>query len=131
MDTRLDSHKKVLGILYVISGTLTILCMLMLNAFLSIVFSFAADEMDSGDQKVMEMIQPFIQYIAVFVILIFSVPTLLAGIGLLTRKSWAVLLALIMGCLKLFSFPIGTAMGIYAIWIFSEDQKLKNEAQEK
>jgi hypothetical protein len=131
MDTRLDSHKKVLGILYVISGTLTILCMLMLNAFLSIVFSFATDEMDSGDQKAMEMIQPFIQYIAVFVIVLFSVPTLLAGIGLLTRKSWAVLLALIMGCLKLFSFPIGTAMGIYAIWIFSEDQKLKNNPEGK
>lgn len=129
MDTRLDSHKKVLGILYVISATLTILGLLVLNAFLSVVFSFAVDEMDSGDQKAMEMVQPFLQYVFIFVIIVFSIPTLLAGIGLLTRKSWAMLLALIMGCFKLFSFPIGTAIGVYSIWIFSEEQKLKN-AQE-
>ncbi|MEI9921190.1 MAG: hypothetical protein WDO14_20705 [Bacteroidota bacterium] len=36
--------------------------------------------------------------------------------------------ALIVGCLKLISFPIGTIIGIYSIWIFAEDQRLKRLA---
>lgn len=126
MDTRIDSHKKVLGILYIISGTFTILGMLILNAFLSVIFAFAAGEADPNDQKIIELVGKFIQYVPAFVILFLSIPTLIAGIGLLTRKSWATLFALIIGCLKLFSFPIGTAIGVYSIWIYSEEQKLKN-----
>ncbi len=124
----LDSHKKILGILYVISGTLTIFGMLMLNAFLSVIFSFALQEVDPEDQKAVELVGAFIQYVPAFVILFFSIPTLIAGVGLLTRKSWATLFAVIVGCFKLFSFPIGTAIGVYSIWIYSEDQKLKKNA---
>jgi uncharacterized membrane protein (DUF2068 family) len=119
----LDSHKKVLGILYMISGTLTIVGILILNAFLSVIFSFALEEVDPDEQKAVELVGAFLQYVPAFVILVFSVPTLIAGIGLLTRKSWATLFAVIVGCFKLFSFPIGTAMGVYSIWIYSEDQK--------
>lgn len=125
MNTPLDSHKKVLGILYLISGTLTAFGMLILNAFLSVIFSLAMQEVEPHEREVMELVLSFIQYLPAFVILVISIPTIIAGIGLLTQKSWATLLALIVGCLKLFSFPIGTAIGVYAIWIYSEDQKLK------
>jgi len=126
MDARLDSHKKVLGILYIISGTFTLLGMLILNAFLTVIFAFAAREADVNDQEIIEVVGKFIQYVPAFVILFFSLPTLIAGIGLLTRKSWATIFALIIGCLKLFSFPFGTAIGVYSIWIYSEEQKLKS-----
>jgi hypothetical protein len=125
----LDSHKKVLGILFVVSATLTIFGMLMLNAFLSVIFTIALDEVNSDDRKIMELVGTFAQYVPMFVIVFFSIPTLIAGIGLLARKSWAMLFALIIGCLKLFSFPIGTAIGVYSIWIYSEEQKLKKYPQ--
>ena len=121
----LDGHKKVLGIIYVASGTFTIFGMLILNAFLSVIFSFALNEVEPNDRRVMELVGTFVQYVPMFVIIFFSIPTLIAGIGLLTRKSWAMLFALIIGCLKLFSFPIGTAIGVYSIWIYSEEQKQK------
>ena len=125
METPLDNHKKVLGILFVIWGSLTILGMLLLSAFLSVIFSFALNEVDSDDQKVLEVVLPIIQYIPIFIIAIFAIPTLIAGIGLLMRKSWAMLFSLVVGCLKLFSFPFGTALGIYSIWIYTEEQKVK------
>ena len=120
----LDNHKRILGILYLISGILSFLGMLMLNAFLSVIFSFALQEANPDEQRAIEFALSIAQYVPVFVILFFSVPTLIAAFGLLTRKSWATLFALIVGCLKLFSFPIGTAIGVYSIWIWSEDQKL-------
>jgi len=102
--------------------------MLFLNAFLAVIFSFALNEVEPNDQEVLEMVSRFVQYVPVIVIIFSAIPTLIAGIGLLTRKSWAMLFALIMGCLKLISFPIGTAIGIYAIWIYSEDQKVKSSS---
>ncbi|HWR13944.1 MAG TPA: zinc ribbon domain-containing protein [Terriglobales bacterium] len=40
-----------------------------------------------------------------------------AGIGLLNRVPWARTLTLIVGFLSLLSIPIGTAIGIYTIWV--------------
>ena len=40
-----------------------------------------------------------------------------AGAGLLQNKSWWRVLAIIMAILMLFKFPIGTAVGIYALWV--------------
>lgn len=121
---KLDGHKKVLGILYVISAVLTITGMVLLRAILSMVFSFALDKADPDDRVIIDMILSLVQFLPYLIVIFISIPTLIAGIGLLTRQTWAPLFALIMGCLKLFSFPIGTAIGVYAIWIYAEDHKL-------
>jgi uncharacterized membrane protein (DUF2068 family) len=121
---QLDNHKRILGIVYLISGVLSVFGMLLLNAFLSVIFSFALQEVNDEERRAVEFALSIAQYAPVFVILFFSIPTLIAAYGLLTRKTWATLFALIVGCLKLFSFPIGTAMGVYSIWIWSEEQKL-------
>lgn len=42
---------------------------------------------------------------------------LATGWGLWRRKQWARMLALILGTLALFRFPIGTALGIYTYWV--------------
>lgn len=121
----LDGHKKVLGILYVVSAVLTIFGMVLLKTILAFVFSIALDEANESDRRVIELVLSFVQFLPYLIIIFFSLPTLIAGIGLLTRQSWAPVFALIMGCLKIFSFPIGTAIGVYAIWIYSEHHKLK------
>lgn len=43
--------------------------------------------------------------------------SIIAGIGLLTRQSWARIIALVMGCISLLNIPFGTALGIYTIWV--------------
>jgi zinc-ribbon domain len=40
-----------------------------------------------------------------------------AGWGLLQRESWARPLTLVLGFISLIDFPIGTALGIYTIWV--------------
>jgi ABC-type sulfate transport system permease component len=129
MDTqRLDGHKKALGILYIISACFTILGMLVLNAILSLVFAFVFDEFDPEEKQLVELILSIVAYVPAVVITFIVLPTIIAGIGLLAKQQWAVILSLIVGCFKLFSFPIGTAIGVYAIWIFAEDQKLSRNA---
>lgn len=42
---------------------------------------------------------------------------LAAGWGLLQRESWGRILTLILGVLNLLDLPIGTAIGIYTLWV--------------
>jgi len=47
----------------------------------------------------------------------FSMAGLLAGIGLMARSPWARMLAIVMGCINLIHFPLGTALVIYTLWV--------------
>ena len=46
-----------------------------------------------------------------------AVVGVLAGWGLLNYRSWARILALILGIISLIHFPLGTALGIYTLWV--------------
>ncbi len=50
-----------------------------------------------------------------------SLPGLAAGIGLLTRQKWARILAIVVAVLGLLNFPIGTLIGVYAIWVLLQE----------
>jgi hypothetical protein len=54
--------------------------------------------------------------ILAIVFIIISFPGILAGMGLYKRKEWARILTLILSVIEIFSFPFGTAIGIYSIW---------------
>ncbi len=49
-----------------------------------------------------------------------GVPGLLAGYGLLTKKPWARVLAIVVGILSLVNFPVGSAIGLYTLWVLTQ-----------
>jgi len=59
--------------------------------------------------------------IALFVLLV-AVPGIIGGIGLLRYKSWARYLVLVFSVLGLLDIPIGTAIGVYSIWVLVQDE---------
>ena len=119
----METHKRVLGILYIVSGSLHILLMLFLSALFSILLPFIFEHAKLDEQWILLYIVPFVQIIGVITILLFAVPSIIGGIALLNKKKWGLTLVLILGCFKLFSFPIGTALGVYTIWVYSENHK--------
>jgi len=125
----MEVHKRILAILYIISGSLQILGMLLVTAFMSVIIPFIMDEAGPDAQWVFVWLVPFIRMIAIFIILLFSIPSIIGGIALLNNKSWALTLLLVLGCFKLFSFPIGTAIGIYTIWVYSENHKFSSQSK--
>jgi|GraSoiStandDraft_46_1057282.scaffolds.fasta_scaffold358942_2 hypothetical protein len=126
---RLEDHKKILGVLYIVTGLFSILIMLILNAVLTMVYAMVFEEVNNDDQVIFQFVMSIVRYVQVLVILIYGAPSILAGIGLVMKQSWAMILALIVAALKLFSFPVGTAIGIYAIWIYAEDQRVPRATQ--
>ncbi|MCZ8072040.1 MAG: hypothetical protein ACK5UP_02680 [Bacteroidota bacterium] len=120
----MESHKRVVGILYIVTGVLQFIVMLLVSVLISSLIPFIADNAEENARWVFDWLVPFINIIAAIVIIFFSIPSVVGGAALLQGKSWALMLLLILGCFKLFSFPIGTAIGIYTIWVYAEDKKL-------
>jgi hypothetical protein len=58
------------------------------------------------------------------IFIIISVPGILAGMGLYKRKEWARILTLILSIIEIFSFPFGTAIGIYSIWALIQPETI-------
>ena len=71
---------------------------------------------DFVDEPEAQTVLTIIANIVMVVIVILSVPGIIAGIGLLKRKEWARILTLILSVLDLVNFPVGTAVGAYSIW---------------
>ncbi|HQQ96120.1 MAG TPA: hypothetical protein PLX35_02610 [Cyclobacteriaceae bacterium] len=119
----MEQHKRILGILYIVTATLNCVVLILVTTFISFLLSFIVQEAEVKEMALLEWLIPFIQVIAICAIVFFSIPSMIAGAGLLMRKSWALTLALVMGCFKLFSFPFGTALGIYTIWVYAENHR--------
>ena len=66
-----------------------------------------------------------------FIVVAVSIPGIIGGIGLLNHYPWARILVLILGILKLINIPIGTALGIYTIWVLLNDETEKLFAPKK
>lgn len=56
------------------------------------------------------------------VFIVISFPGIMSGLGLYRRKEWGRILALILSVIELFSFPFGTAIGIYSIWALTQPE---------
>jgi len=52
---------------------------------------------------------------------VLALPGVAAGIGLLTHQKWARILAIVVAVLGLLNFPIGTLIGVYAIWVLLQE----------
>ena len=119
----METHRRVLGILYIISGSLHILGWIFVSTLLTILFPVIFENANIQQEWVLVWILPFIKLIAVIAIILFSIPSIIGGWGILNGKKWSLTLILILGCFKLFSFPIGTALGVYTIWVYTEDHR--------
>ena len=51
-----------------------------------------------------------------------SLPGFLAGYGLLKQRRWGRFLAIVVAVIDLFEIPIGTAIGIYGLWVLTGDE---------
>ena len=49
--------------------------------------------------------------------LLFTVPAIAGGIGMLRRKRWARNALLVSGAIAVLNFPLGTALAVYTFWL--------------
>lgn len=107
--SRLQSHLRTLGILWIVASVLRMIPSLGMLFFGRMGFLFMP-------WHARAFVLPIIGGIGAFMT-VACVAGLAAGWGLLDRRPWARTLALALGCLALIDFPFGTALGIYTLWV--------------
>jgi Ca2+/Na+ antiporter len=75
----------------------------------------------SGDETAIA-ITSLVGSIIATIILVLSLPGLVAGIGLLRLRPWSRFLTLVLAVFDLMAVPIGTAFGLYAIWVLVQEE---------
>jgi len=103
-------HVRILGWCFIVYSAIIVLVGLGIGAV--VLFGGAI----SGDREAMLITGAVGAAIAVFLILV-SLPGMVAGMGLLKMWPWARIVAIIVGVLHVLSFPLGTALSIYTLWV--------------
>ena len=81
------------------------------------------------DEPDAQMVFGIIAKVVMVVLIIFSIPGIIAGVGLMKRKEWARILTLILSVLSLVNFPFGTAVGVYSIWALVQPEVVEQFSQ--
>jgi len=113
----MESHVKVLGILHLVFGALGVLAALVLLLLFGGIAGLIGATASGEDAHLAIPILSGFGSFLFFVILALSLPGLIAGVGLLQFRPWARVLTIILSVFDLVSVPIGTALGIYGLWV--------------
>ena len=105
---RVNGHLRNLAILWLAYSALRLLPGLVLNSFSDWGFPF--------NDGVPFFVHGIVRTVG-GIFLVTGVVGLIAGWGLYERRSWARILAIVLGFLNLLHPPFGTAIGIYTLWV--------------
>ena len=123
----MQQHVKILGVLYIVLGTMGVLaaliCLMIFGGVAGILGIVAQEEPDA--RIAMPIVGAFAVGLFLF-LLVLSVPGIIAGVGLLNLRPWARIVTVILSALNLMNIPIGTLVGAYGLWVMlaQETEKL-------
>jgi hypothetical protein len=111
----MEKHMNLLGWLYIVLNGIFVALALVLYGMVSGIALL------SGVQEIIIISRTSAAIAAVF-LSILAIPGVIVGFGLLARAEWARVIALILGIINLFNFPLGTLLGIYTLWVIARYQ---------
>jgi len=112
----MQTHVKVLGILFLISAGCLAFFAVAFPLGLSIVGMFVQRSGDPDASTALPILGLVGTGLALF-LGFFALVWGICGYGVLKHKSWARIFAIILCAMSLVKIPIGTAFGIYGLWI--------------
>ncbi|MCG8351258.1 MAG: hypothetical protein MI924_26095 [Chloroflexales bacterium] len=111
----LQQHVTILGWLHIIGHALFLIIGLFIFTLLTGIGAF------TGDPEAVAILS-VVGTLVGALLAILGIPGILAGYGLLKRRSWGRYLAIVIGILNLVNFPVGTLIGIYTLWVLLQEE---------
>lgn len=108
------THNRLLGILHLAYGSFSFLAMVVVT--ISVLVMIASGGANDSATPIGALV--FITIGMVLLSLIITIPSLIAGYGLLRRRRWARTLGIMAGIIAALTFPFGTALCVYTLWFF-------------
>jgi hypothetical protein len=119
--SRVREHVRLLGILWMAYSAMHLaggVLMILISRFVVL----RLHEIPNGPPpEVLMWLRPLIGMIGWFILAKAAVG-FIAGWGLLQKEEWARTVALVVGFVVLLSVPVGTALGIYTLWVLLPSQ---------
>lgn len=119
----MEKHIRALAILHIVYSSLALLAGLVVFLLLGGIGIALNNIPESEEMSVsVSSLVMFIGFVVGILLLVISLPGIIGGIGLLKHKEWARIVVLIVGFFDLLHIPVGTALGVYTLWVlFSRD----------
>ena len=116
-------HVKLLGIFNMVIGGLGILAAIGIFAlFGGLAGIVGATGAHDSDALVGASIMGGMGVAIAALITLLSLPQIIGGWGLIKFKPWARVLMIVISIINLIHIPIGTAIGVYGIWVLFNDE---------
>ena len=113
---RVLEHVRLLGVLWMAYSAFAVIAGIVLAIVAQTVFGRSLYFPGAPPAPSTLWLRPFLSFISAL-ILVKGSAGFIAGWGLLQREPWGRLLALVLGFISLFNIPLGTALGIYTLWV--------------
>ena len=117
-ENKMEKHVTIVASLQIGFSALGILAAIIVFVVLRNVWAVV------DDYEAERVLRIVAAWVPLFLIVI-SLPGLIGGIGLFLRQGWARILTLIVAAFGLLNIPIGTALGIYTIWVLVQPETTK------
>jgi hypothetical protein len=124
----MQTHVKVLGVIYLAFGALMLLAALFLAVTLGGVAGIVGATAEPDDAAIAIPVLGFAGTALAGFLGIFSLPSLITGYGLINFKPWARIVGIVLSAISLINIPIGTIIGAYGLWVLlsKETEQLFN-----
>jgi hypothetical protein len=113
----MTTHVRVLAILQIVYASFALLLGLVVGVLFGGIAALVGVTAPLNDSIIAVPILATIGGVGASIIIMLSLPRLIAGIGLLKYRSWGRILTIIVSILGVLDFPIGTALGAYGLWV--------------
>jgi uncharacterized membrane protein len=123
----MEKHVQLVGILNIVYRAFLLLASLIiccLTAWITHFIQFQIFQHGDAPFEVLNIV-PLILLTVAAAMFIVSIFGILGGIGVLKRKEWGRIITLIASFVNLLHIPIGTALGVYTLWVLMNDQSVK------
>lgn len=126
----MQTHVKVLGVLYLAVGGCMLLGALFLAMTMGGVAGIVGASADPEDAAIAVPILGIAGTALAGFFGIFSLPSLITGYGLLNFKPWARIVGIVLSAISLIMIPFGTIVGAYGLWVLlsKETERLFSSA---
>lgn len=114
----MKQHVSLVGALHIGFGILGLLGALAIYLSFSFIFGYIHEE---------PMVEHFLIVIGnslAFMVMFFSCLGIIGGIGLFSYKPWARILVMIVSAINCLNIPVGTAKGVYSIWVLMQPETI-------
>ncbi len=115
----MKQHVSLVGALHVGFGILGLLGALAVYFGFHFAYSFVEHE------PIAEKVLIFVGNTLSLIILLFSGLGIIGGAGLFSHKPWARILVMIVSAINCLNIPIGTAKGVYSIWVLMQPESIE------